>query len=111
MDSTRLRATVCALNMAAGAAAQMKSRRLTLDLGRNDTLVETLPWSKRYHHKINAGPSGGRASMRFAILLIPTYVFAANIPADISGVRPGVITVAATAASLAVRWPDEASRT
>ena len=49
--------------------------------------------------------------MRFAILLIPTYVFAANIPADISGVRPGVITVAATAESLAVRWPDEASRT
>ena len=38
-------------------------------------------------------------------------VVAATIPADISGVRPGVMKVAATAESLTVSWPDEASRT
>ena len=48
---------------------------------------------------------------RFTVLLMPVLGIAANIPADISGVRPGVITVAATAESLTVRWPDEASRT
>src|SRR5689334_17046425 len=68
------------------------------------------PRSKGYHHKINAGPAEV-ASMRFAILLIPTYVFAANMPADLSAVRPGVITVAATSESLTLRWPDESSRT
>ena len=49
--------------------------------------------------------------MRFTILLIPMCVVAATIPADISGVRPGVVTAAATAESLIVSWPDEASRT
>src|SRR5262249_6240621 len=49
--------------------------------------------------------------MRFAILLLPMCIVAATIPADISGVRPGLVTVAATAESLTVRWPDEASRT
>src|SRR6185503_16958830 len=48
--------------------------------------------------------------MRFPILLIPMCAVAATIPADVSGVRPGVVTVAATAESLTVRWPDEASR-
>src|SRR5262245_42143022 len=46
-----------------------------------------------------------------AILLIPMSVVAATIPADVSGVRPGVVTVTASAESLTVRWPDEASRT
>src|SRR5437762_14297597 len=45
------------------------------------------------------------------MLLIPMAVGAATIPADVSGVRQGVVTVAATAESLTVRWPDEASRT
>src|SRR5262245_52492536 len=48
--------------------------------------------------------------MRFVILLIPMYLVAATIPADLSGVRPGVVTVAANAQSLTVRWPDEGSR-
>src|ERR1051326_127807 len=48
--------------------------------------------------------------MRFVILLIPMYAVGAIIPADLSGVRPGAVTVAATAQSLTVRWPDEASR-
>src|SRR5262245_60744578 len=48
--------------------------------------------------------------MRFAILLVPTYVVAATIPADLSAVRPGPVTVTATSESLTVRWPDEASR-
>src|SRR5947207_9562248 len=48
--------------------------------------------------------------MRFPILLMPMCAVAATIPADISGVRPGVVTVAATADSLTVSWPDEASR-
>src|SRR5262245_28364871 len=56
-------------------------------------------------------PEQGLAQlMRFSILFIPTYLVAAAIPADISDVHPGVVTVAATTESLAVRWPDEASR-
>ncbi|MEP6540487.1 MAG: hypothetical protein ABJF23_34510 [Bryobacteraceae bacterium] len=49
--------------------------------------------------------------MRFALFFIPACVIAAIIPADLSGVRPGAVTVAATGESLTVRWPDEASRT
>ena len=48
--------------------------------------------------------------MRSLILFIPIISMAAIVPADISGVRPGPITVSATADSLTVRWPDEASR-
>src|SRR5688500_9437133 len=48
--------------------------------------------------------------MRLPILLIPMCVVAATIPADISAVRPGAVTVSATAESLTVRWPDETSR-
>src|SRR5262245_54849794 len=51
------------------------------------------------------------AGIRFSILFVPTYLVAAAIPADISNVRPGVITVVATTESLTVRWPDEVSRT
>jgi hypothetical protein len=36
---------------------------------------------------------------------------AAIVPADISGVRPGPVTVSASAETLTVRWPDEASQT
>ena len=36
---------------------------------------------------------------------------AATVPADISGVQQGPVTVSATAETLTVRWPDEASRT
>jgi hypothetical protein len=49
--------------------------------------------------------------MRFLFFLIPIVSVAATVPADISGVRPGPITVEATAESITVRWPDEASRT
>ena len=49
--------------------------------------------------------------MRCLFFLIPIISVAATVPADISGVRPGPITVSATAESLTVRWPDEASRT
>jgi hypothetical protein len=35
---------------------------------------------------------------------------AAIVPADISGVRPGPVTVSASAQTLTVRWPDEVSR-
>src|ERR1051325_4324238 len=48
--------------------------------------------------------------MRSVILLMPMISVAATVPADISGLRPGAITVSATADSLTVRWPDEASR-
>jgi len=47
---------------------------------------------------------------RLAILLIPVLSFAAVVPADISGVKPGPVTVSATNDALSVRWPDEASR-
>src|ERR1043165_9485214 len=48
--------------------------------------------------------------MRSVFFLIPMVSVAATIPADVSGVRPGPIAVAATAESITVRWPDEASR-
>jgi hypothetical protein len=35
---------------------------------------------------------------------------AAVVPADISGVRPGPVTVSASVDALTVRWPDEVSR-
>ena len=48
--------------------------------------------------------------MRSLVFLIPIVSMAAIVPADISGVRPGPVTVSASAESLTVRWPDEASR-
>ena len=48
--------------------------------------------------------------MRFLIFLIPVLSFAAVVPADVSGVRQGPVTVAASTETLTVRWPDEASR-
>ena len=48
--------------------------------------------------------------MRFAILLIPALSLAATVPADVSAVRQGPVTVSATGPSLTVRWTDEASR-
>ena len=49
--------------------------------------------------------------MRSLLFLIPIISAAATVPVDISDVRPGPITVAMTAESITVRWPDEASRT
>ena len=49
--------------------------------------------------------------MRSLIFLIPVLGVAGILPADISGVRPGPITVSASAETLTVRWPDESSRT
>src|SRR5215471_4469272 len=49
--------------------------------------------------------------MRPLLFLIPLISVAATVPADVSGVRPGPITVTVTGESLLVRWPDEASRT
>ena len=48
--------------------------------------------------------------MRSLVFLIPIVSMAAIVPADISGVRAGPVTVSATAETLTVRWPDEASR-
>src|SRR5215831_12260219 len=48
--------------------------------------------------------------MRPLLFLIPLISVAATVPADISGVRPGPITVTVTGESLVVRWPDETSR-
>ena len=48
--------------------------------------------------------------MRSLVFLIPIVSMAAIVPADISGVRPGPVTVSASAETLTVRWPDEASR-
>jgi len=48
--------------------------------------------------------------MRSLVFLIPMVSMAAIVPADISGVRPGPVTVIASADTLTVRWPDEASR-
>jgi len=49
--------------------------------------------------------------MRSLIFLIPMLNLAATVPADISGVRQGPVTVTASAEALTVRWPDELSRT
>src|SRR5262245_7977633 len=49
--------------------------------------------------------------MRCLIFLIPMLNLAAVVPADISGVRQGPVTVTASAEALTVRWPDELSRT
>ncbi len=48
--------------------------------------------------------------MRGLIFFIPLIGVAAIVPADISGVRPGPITVSASTESVTVRWPDETSR-
>ena len=48
--------------------------------------------------------------MRSLVFLVPIVSMAAIVPADISGVRPGPVTVSASAETLTVRWPDEASR-
>ncbi|MBM3738454.1 MAG: hypothetical protein FJW39_21955 [Acidobacteria bacterium] len=49
--------------------------------------------------------------MRVAAALLPAISFGAVVEADLSGVRPGPVSVAATGASLTVQWPDEVSRT
>ena len=49
--------------------------------------------------------------MQSLIFFIPVLSVAGIVPAGISGVRPGSITVSASAETLTVRWPDESSRT
>ncbi|HUJ22534.1 MAG TPA: hypothetical protein VLX58_13470 [Bryobacteraceae bacterium] len=48
--------------------------------------------------------------MRILIFLAPVLCFAADVPADLSAVRPGPIKVDALNGSLTVTWPDETSR-
>jgi hypothetical protein len=48
--------------------------------------------------------------MRLAILLLPFCCSAATVPLDLSGVRPGPVTVASAGNSLVVTWPDESGR-
>src|SRR3954447_21655694 len=48
---------------------------------------------------------------KLPIILLPVLSFADTIPADISGIRQGLVTVSATTQTLTVRWPDERSRT
>src|SRR5436190_2278512 len=52
-----------------------------------------------------------RTLMRSLIFLIPLVTVAATVPADISGVQQGPVTISASAETLTVRWPDEKSRT
>ena len=54
--------------------------------------------------------SASPIEMRSLIFFIPILSVAAIVPADISGVRPGPIKISASAETLTVRWPDEASR-
>src|SRR5437763_1175166 len=49
--------------------------------------------------------------MRPLMLFLPVCCYAATVPADLSGVRPGPVTVESAAGSLIVSWPDETSRT
>ncbi len=45
-----------------------------------------------------------------AIVLLPLPAFAQGVPVDTTGVRPGAVTVSATADAITVAWPDETSR-
>ena len=49
--------------------------------------------------------------MRAAVLALPMICYAATVPADLSGVRPGPVSVVSTAGTLTVEWPDESTRT
>lgn len=50
--------------------------------------------------------------MRGFLLLLPVLCgCAANVPLDVSGVRPGPVVVEPVAGGVAVRWPDETGRT
>ena len=49
--------------------------------------------------------------MRPLMLFLPVFCSAATVPADLSGVRPGPVTVESAGGSLTVSWPDENSRT
>src|SRR5262249_5619503 len=46
-----------------------------------------------------------------ALVLVPPQTPASPVAADLTGVRPGPISVTRTADSLTVTWPDETSRT
>jgi hypothetical protein len=49
--------------------------------------------------------------MRAIVLALPILCYAATVPADLSGVRPGPVSVASAAGTLTVEWPDESTRT
>jgi len=49
--------------------------------------------------------------MRLLVFLTPVVCLAATVPADLSGVRPGPVSVQQATGSLIVTWPDESSRT
>src|SRR5258708_889692 len=48
--------------------------------------------------------------MRLAIFLLPALCWAAMVPADLSGVRPGPAAVESAGGTLTVTWPDETAR-
>src|SRR5712692_1202383 len=48
--------------------------------------------------------------MRLIILLLPLCCYTATVPLDLSGVRPGPITVETSGGSRIVTWPDENAR-
>jgi len=48
--------------------------------------------------------------MRLTVFLFPLLCSAATVPVDLSGVRPGPVTVESAGGSLIVTWPDESAR-
>src|SRR5258708_28802108 len=49
----------------------------------------------------------GSAMLPITLLLLSIQCRAATLAADVSGIRPGPISVTISGDSLAVRWPDE----
>jgi hypothetical protein len=48
--------------------------------------------------------------MKYAAALLLLYRLASAVSLDVSGVRPGPVTIAGTATSATVHWSDEANR-
>ena len=51
-----------------------------------------------------------RSALLLSLLLSGPACFAAAVPADLSAVRPGPVTVEVAGENLVVRWPDESKR-
>jgi len=51
-----------------------------------------------------------RLALAGALLLLPRLALGAAVPLDLSGVRPGPITVVRAAEAVTVSWPDETGR-
>ena len=49
--------------------------------------------------------------LRSLVFLVPLAVFAEPVPLDLSGVKPGPVTVAREGDMAVVRWPDSSNRT